>query len=222
MFWPWLSKHFLASFNFIMKAWATTNSQFWTKAPPHCHSLHGQCQFTTSPSHASVCRKTVPKTNVRHPPPPLHSTALAEATRQGGYRQGLCVFVCPQDPTLPSPLCHTHPLQSLAVSPSGAFYHDVVSFIRGGLFSTKVGCSLQSEAVWQGPWVCSGLAVTMRTNMFAMAQKVQYIYYRWDNGFEWFGACLAEGYIQRPLLGVMWRWSSSHEAGSTNAMVTRG
>lgn len=30
-FWPWPTKHFLASFNFIMKAWTATNSQIETK-----------------------------------------------------------------------------------------------------------------------------------------------------------------------------------------------
>ncbi len=132
VFWPWPTKHFLASFNFIMKAWTATNSQIGTKPiwgpHPPLHSLHDQYQSATGPfSHVSVCMKT----NVYHP---LPSPSLHSLGEVGGaaYRRSLCLCVCPQ--TLPhaSPFCHTHPSQIPPSTPSGALYHDAVSFIRGG------------------------------------------------------------------------------------------
>lgn len=99
VFWPWPTKHFLASFNFIMKAWTATNSQIGTKPIWGPHPL-----LPLSARPVPICFWPFPfnrirvcmKTNVFNPPL-LHSLGWGwEGV--AAYRWSQCLCVCPPPP----------------------------------------------------------------------------------------------------------------------------
>lgn len=119
------------------------------------------------------------KTNVCHPMAhPLFVPLVRWWWGVAAYRWSLCLCVCPQTLLLTSPFCHTHPLQIPHSTPSGALYHDVVSFIRGGLFPNSCGMfTLIWDHVALEPWESEG---------------VQFICWHCNNSFRCFGSWLAE------------------------------
>lgn len=122
-FWPWPTKHFLASFNLIMKAWTATNSQIETKPVSGPRPL---LPLSTRP--IIICHWSFPFTRES-----IGMKTNGETLCNGVDESSVCPRPCPS----PTPLCLTHPSR---IPPSGALYHDAVSFKRGGLVLTSAEC----------------------------------------------------------------------------------
>lgn len=198
VFWPWPTKHFFASFNFIMKAWTATNSQIGTKPvwgphPPLPLSTRPIpiCHWPFPFNCASICMKT----NVYNPPTPFIPSV--EEERLGAYRWGQCLWMWPPNPaphlpSLPHPPITDPTLHSIRCTLPWCW----IFIWRAG------GCLKIHMARW--PWESEG---------------GQYSCWQCDNGFRCFASWLAEKHIQIPLLWVMCRRSPSHEAGSTISLA---
>ena len=146
MFWPWPTKHFLDSFNFIMKAWTATHSKIGTKP---FWVPHPALPLSTRPiqichwTFPFICAKICVKTNVCQPPSPF----IPSEERLGAYRWGLCLWMCPQTlplnlPPLPHPPITDPNLQSIrCILPWCCFF-----YMRGACFQIHVGWTM---------WLCN-------------------------------------------------------------------
>lgn len=141
----------------------------WDKSPfEDCHSLHEQFQSATRPvpiyahkgMHENKCLW------LRQSPSSFSSWGVGRAGGHVPIDLSLCLCVHPHQPhpihshslPLTSPN-YTLPAQIPPFTPSGALYHDVVSFTRG-MVAVGVGVG-----VWTGGWphICVRLTVNHAT-----------------------------------------------------------
>lgn len=150
VFWPWPTKHFLASFNFIMKAWTATNSQIGTKPiwgphPPLPLSTRPIpiCHWPIPLNRKSVCMKT----NVCHPLNPLHSLGRGG---EAGCVKTRTVFMCVPPRSCPSPPLSATPTHHRSHPPLYQVHSTMMLFLlyEGACFQTHMGCSTESGTMW--------------------------------------------------------------------------